>query len=110
MIYLVSILIILLLSSGYANFNLYRKYSQLEETAMDNQNFIFSMRNRVLSHKSYLRQLDRNGSFESDDEVGFFFKELKQIINDISVYLDVNDDVDEEEQTPKNIRSQITRL
>lgn len=73
---------------------------------MENQEFIFSIRNRVLSQRSYLRQLDRIGSFESDDEVGIFFKELKKIITDISVYLELEEEV-EEEPTSK-IRSRIT--
>lgn len=109
--YIIVFSLILLFVSIYVNFNLYKKYSQLEETAIDNQNFILSMRNRVLAHRSYLRQLDRNGSFEADDEVGFFFKELKQIINDVAIYLDGNGaETEEEEPNNRGIRSQITRL
>lgn len=106
MIFLVIVLSLSLLTSLYVVYNLNKKYSELESIAMENQEFIFSIRNRVLSQRSYLRQLDRIGSFESDDEVGIFFKELKKIITDISVYLELEEEV-EEEPTSK-IRSRIT--
>jgi hypothetical protein len=69
----------------------------LESIAQENVDFILSMRNRVLSQQSYLKQLDRKGAFESDDEVGYFFKELKKIINDISLYLSVEPEQNEED-------------
>ena len=99
---------------SYIIFNLYKKYDKLEEIyetlvkkSEQDIEFIFSMRNRVMSQKSYLRQLDKNGSFESDDEVGYFFKELKKIINDISIYFQIEND-DENPVKNTNIRSVIT--
>ena len=74
---------------------------------MENQEFILAIRNRVMSQRSYLKQLDRHGSFESDDEVGYFFKELKKIINDISLYLE--DDVEIEEEND-NVVSTLTKI
>jgi hypothetical protein len=105
--FLVVFLILLLLGSGYVIYNLYKKYSQLESIAQENVDFIMSMRNRVLSQQSYLKQLDRKGAFESDDETGYFFKELKKIINDIAVYLDVEQEQDEEQ---KDVRGTIERF
>ena len=52
----------------------------------ENEKFLKELKNRVLSQQSYLRQLDRIGSFEADDETGYFFKEMKEIVNDIAVY------------------------
>ena len=99
---------------SYVIYNLYKKYGKLEEIyetllkkSEEDIDFIFSMRNRVMSQKSYLRQLDKSGSFESDDEIGYFFKELKKIIKDISVYFEIEN----EDQNPvknTNIRSKIT--
>jgi len=106
MVFLVVILSLSLITSLYIVYNLNKKYSELESIAMENQEFIFSIRNRVLSQRSYLRQLDRIGSFESDDEVGIFFKELKKIITDISIYLELEEEV--EEEPTSNIRSRIT--
>jgi len=79
--------------SIFVNINLTRKFEQLDEMAQDsvntlleNEKFLTELRNRIRSQQSYLRQLDRIGSFEADDETGYFFKEMKDIVNDISVY------------------------
>ena len=92
---LVSIIVIsiLLFVSIYVNINLTKKYEDLEilaensaETLLESEKFLTELKNRVLSQQSYLRQLDRIGSFEADDETGYFFKEMKEIVNDIAVY------------------------
>lgn len=87
------VLFLLLTVSVYINVNLYKKFDKLEEmaetsvdTLLENEKFLTELKNRVLSQQSYLRQLDRIGSFEADDETGYFFKEMKDIINDIAVY------------------------
>jgi len=79
--------------SIFVNVNLARKFEQLDEMAqnsvdalIENEKFLTELRNRIRSQQSYLRQLDRIGSFESDDETGYFFKEMKDIMNDIAVY------------------------
>jgi hypothetical protein len=79
--------------SIFINVNLTRKFEKLDEmaqesvdTLLENERFLTELKNRVLSQQSYLRQLDRIGSFESDDETGYFFKEMKDIVNDIAVY------------------------
>lgn len=93
MLITIIVLSVLLLSSIYVNINLYKKFDKLEEmaensvdTLLENEKFLTELKNRVLSQQSYLRQLDRIGAFESDDETGYFFKEMKDIINDIAVY------------------------
>ena len=87
------VLSVLLTVSIYVNINLYKKFDKLEEmtensveTLLENERFLTELKNRVLSQQSYLRQLDRIGAFEADDETGYFFKEMKDIINDIAVY------------------------
>jgi hypothetical protein len=107
-------LFILLSVSVYINYNLYKKYdvleelySNLEKSATEDQSFIMAMRSRVMSQRSYLKQLDKNGSFESDDEVGYFFKELKKIINDIALYLEMEESEDEKEEVSKKFNGRI---
>ena len=87
------LLSVLLTASVYVNINLYKKFEKLEEmaensvdTLLENEKFLNQLKNRVMSQQSYLRQLDRIGSFEADDETGYFFKEMKGIVNDIAVY------------------------
>jgi len=71
---------------GYTTFNLLRKLEK-QEDAINTQATILasylSYLNKIsdiieFSDKK-LKEVDRKGSFESDDEVGFFFKEIQQI-------------------------------
>jgi hypothetical protein len=43
--------------------------------------------------------LDRRGAFESDDEIGFFFKELKKIVDDISKNFEMEEEEIDQDQT-----------
>jgi len=108
MIVLLLFLVLLLIGCLYVIYNMYKKYDYLEGVAQENVDFIVAIRARVLSQQSYLRQLDRLGSFESDDEVGIFFKELKKIINDISTYLEIeNKDDNNDDDENGGIKSKI---
>ncbi len=91
--------------SIFVNINLTKKFEQLDEmaqesidTLLENEKFLTELRNRIRSQQSYLRQLDRIGSFEADDETGYFFKEMKEIMNDIAVYFGENP-IDDEKRS-----------
>ena len=93
MVITIVLLSILLVISTYVNINLLKKFEKIEEMTdnsvdilLENEKLLTSLKNRLLSQQSYLRQLDRIGAFEADDETGYFFKELKSIIKDISLY------------------------
>jgi uncharacterized protein HemX len=95
--------------SIFVNINLTRKFEQLDEMAQEsvdlllqNEKFLTELRNRIRSQQSYLRQLDRIGSFEADDETGYFFKEMKEIMNDIAVYFGENPIEDEKRSILEN--------
>ncbi len=95
--------------SIFVNVNLTRKFEQLEQMAeesvdalLENEKFLTELRNRIRSQRSYLKQLDRIGSFEADDETGYFFKEMKDIVNDIAVYFGENPIDDEKKSILEN--------
>jgi uncharacterized protein HemX len=105
----VIVLTICLGISIFVNINLTRKFEQLDEMAqesvdllLENEKFLTELRNRIRSQQSYLRQLDRIGSFEADDETGYFFKEMKEIMNDIAVYFGENPIDDEKTSIIEN--------
>ena len=86
MMILTVILGILVVILGYTTFNLLRKLEK-QEDALNNQATILasylSYLNKIsdiieFSDKK-LKEVDHKGSFASDDEVGFFFEEIKQI-------------------------------
>ena len=86
MIVLTVILSLMVVILGYTTFNLLRKLEK-QEDAIGNQATILasylSYLNKIsdiieFSDKK-LKEIDHKGSFKSDDEVGFFFEEIKQI-------------------------------
>lgn len=80
-----------LLISIYININLLRKNEAYEDSVTDADSYVFQMESwvkelqkRITEANRRLKEIDRKGSFESDDEVGFFFRELKQIMDNIN--------------------------
>ena len=57
---------------GWTTFNLTRKVERLET-------WIEDYAQRVIDTKDTLDNIDTTGHFEADDEVGFFFEEMKQL-------------------------------
>jgi len=86
MIVLTIILGLMVVILGYTTFNLLRKLEK-QEDALNNQTIILSSYLSYLNKISdiiefsdkKLKEVDHKGSFKSDDEVGFFFEEIKQI-------------------------------
>lgn len=83
MIITIVILLVFLSISIYANFNSIKNIEVLESEIERLSDEL--LRIRVLSNemRTELKAIDRRGSFEADDEVGIFFKNLKTIINRI---------------------------
>lgn len=91
---------LLLIVSVWINYNLYHNldnfesnYIELEESKLQDETFILELRKKVLAYRSQIRRMDNIGAFEADDEVGYFFKELNRMIEEISTYFDITDDV-----------------
>jgi hypothetical protein len=66
------LLIILLITSGYVIYNLLRKNEQLED-------FIAKQSEAIDMCDYRLNIIDEKGSFKSDDEIGWFFSEVKKL-------------------------------
>jgi len=93
MIILTVILGLMVVILGYTTFNLLRKLEK-QEDVINNQATILasylSYLNKIsdiieFSDKK-LKEVDHKGSFSSDDEVGFFFEEIKQIQNALNQF------------------------
>lgn len=69
-------LIELILIGGYL---LIRKNNALEKVVSDQQQYIDAISIIINDSSETIKQLDNRGAFESDDEVGTFFRNLKEI-------------------------------
>jgi len=88
MIITITILSVLLVISLFVIFNLVRTVETLEtyvgELETSNQSydtFLSEIKTIIGNAYSYIRNIDRLGSFESDDETGAVFKEIKNIVD-----------------------------
>jgi hypothetical protein len=57
---------------------------ELVKNITEYDSFYEDLKRRVNESNSRLKQIDRLGSFEADDETGVIFKELKDIVNDLN--------------------------
>ena len=87
----VIILSVLLAISVFVNINQLRKQEKQSDYIEDLENsnteyytFFQKLKTQVGESNSRLKQIDRLGSFETDDETGFAFKELKDIYDDLN--------------------------
>jgi Na+-transporting NADH:ubiquinone oxidoreductase subunit NqrC len=58
---------------------LIRKNNQLEKVIADQQQYIDAITVIINDSSETIKQLDNRGAFEADDEVGTFFRNLKEI-------------------------------
>jgi len=76
---------------GFVISNLLRKLeshedviSELEKSNEEYELLFDDMKQTLNNSASHMRQIDRLGSFESDDETGYVFKELKGIVEQLN--------------------------
>lgn len=87
------ILLILLLVAVYSIYNLLQRNEILEDLVNDQATKLSDIRTTVLEVEAKLISLDLKGSFESDDEVGFFFQEVKALSKELKETVQDNYDI-----------------
>jgi hypothetical protein len=76
---LITFLIIAVIILGYTTYNLLRKNEKQEDVLAA---YLLYMDNlsKIIEHSSErLKKIDTKGTFESDDEIGWFFEQIKVI-------------------------------
>jgi predicted transcriptional regulator YheO len=84
--YLVALLTIFLITSGYFVYNLLKKVEiyedkvrEYEEIIVKQQEYVTKVSEIVVNSRDLIGKIDEKGIFEADDEVGEFFRFLKDI-------------------------------
>jgi len=80
------ILAVLLLVSLYVNFNLFRKVEKVEDIAESQNTYIIQIQKAITFSEEKLAEIDARETFKSDDEIGWFFENVKYIQELISNY------------------------
>ena len=84
MIVVLIILILALIGSLYVVYNLLKKYEQSEEYIENLETWVTLFSQTITDMNREIKKIDHKGSFKADDEVGYFFKELKRIIEQLN--------------------------
>jgi len=82
----VIILGLLVVTLGYTTFNLLRKNEKMLDIIDSQNNFLDKLDKHITFSNDRLKEIDQKGSFKSDDEIGWFFNEIKIIQNDLSQF------------------------
>lgn len=79
MISLIMILGLTVVILGYTTFNLLKKNELQEDILAGYMAYLNKISGIIDFSSKKLKEIDHKGHFEADDEVGFFFQEIKQI-------------------------------
>ena len=87
-IILISSLSVLVVILGFTTFNLMRKNEKQEDILAEYLNYLDKLSKTIDASDKKLKEIDRAGTFKSDDEVGQFFdsiQKIQDILNDFKL-------------------------
>ena len=87
-IIVISITSVLTIILGFTTFNLLRKNEKQEDVLVEYLTYLDKLSKTIEASDKKLKEIDRAGTFKSDDEVGHFFNSIQQIqdiLNDFKV-------------------------
>ena len=71
--------------------NLLVKVEKYEDTVVKLQGTLETIQNTILDSQKHLNSLDERGVFQSDDEVGYFFEQMKTVQNELNRFTDAQE-------------------
>ena len=81
---IIGILGFLVVILGYTTFNLLQKNEKAEDIIVSQSEFINKFSSQLDASQKRLEEIDEKGTFQGDDEIGWFFNEIKKLQNDLS--------------------------
>jgi hypothetical protein len=70
----------------FSTINLLRKNEAYEDVVEEQEVVISDTANRIDESMAKMKEIDKLGSFEADDETGFIFKNLYEVIEQLEKY------------------------
>lgn len=87
MILTIIILSILVVTLGFTTFNLLRKNEKQEDILSGYMTYLNKISDTIELADKKMMEVDAKGSFKSDDEVGFFFEQIKTIQTALNAFI-----------------------
>ena len=85
---IISTLSVLVVILGFTTLNLMKKNERQEDILMEYLTYLDRLSKVIDTSDKKLKEIDRAGTFKSDDEVGHFFKsvqDIQDILNDFKL-------------------------
>ena len=76
---IVIVLSLLVVILGYTTFNLLRKNEKAEDIVIQYNEYLTEFNKQIKFTGERLKEIDAKGTFESDDEIGWFFNQIKNL-------------------------------
>ena len=83
---LIGILGFLVVVLGFTTFNLLNKNEKAEDIIVSYQEHINNLNEEIIKSEKRLNEIDQRGIFQSDDEIGWFFNEVKKIKRNLAKF------------------------
>ena len=80
-------LVVIFIISVVAIRNLLIKVEKYEDVTADQAEYLQNISNLIADSQKHLKSLDERGVFQSDDEVGYFFEQMKNVQNELDRYM-----------------------
>ena len=71
---------------GFTTFNLLNKNEKAEDIIVSYQEHINNLNEEIIKSEKRLNEIDQRGIFQSDDEIGWFFNEVKKIKRNLTKF------------------------
>jgi len=84
---IISILVVFSGILSYITYNLLRKVENYEDVVQDQVQYLQNISNALGEGQKHLQNLDQKGVFQSDDEVGYYFEQLKYVQDELNRYM-----------------------
>lgn len=84
---IIAVLVVTLIVLAYIIRNLMLKVEAYEDVTQDQVRYLQNISNIIGESKQHLQNLDERGVFQSDDEVGEFFNQMKSVQEQLNNYM-----------------------
>ena len=84
----ICVLSVLVIILGFTTFNLLRKNEKAEDIVVGYLQYLDQISRVIEVSDEKIKKIDIKGSFKSDDEIGFFFEQIKgiqEVLNDFKL-------------------------
>jgi len=86
MITTIIILSLIIVALSFTTYNLLKKNEKCEDVIKSYESYMVNLTTTIEFADTKLKEIDFKGTFEGDDEVGFFFKTLQFIQEQLNAF------------------------